>query len=106
MTLSAVDPFNTLSCAQEPTETSKQPIRTRYLSHVTSYQPIRDQNFLIRSVPLLSFGQMSLCNTTAQSVYAIPIKGKRNNERNPRFAAKHPKCHQMGYRFKGITNLS
>eukprot|EP00116_Pleurobrachia_bachei_P013320 sb/3473582/ len=35
----------------EPTETSKQPIRTRYLGHVTGYQPIRDQYFLIRSVP-------------------------------------------------------
>ena len=28
---------------QEPTESSKQPIRTRYLGHVTGYQPIRDQ---------------------------------------------------------------
>ena len=36
---------------QEPTDTSKQPIRTRYLGHVTVYQPIRDQYFLIRSVP-------------------------------------------------------
>eukprot|EP00116_Pleurobrachia_bachei_P009009 sb/3469271/ len=27
------------------------PIRTRYLGHVTGYQPIRDQYFLIRSVP-------------------------------------------------------
>eukprot|EP00116_Pleurobrachia_bachei_P003024 sb/3463286/ len=36
---------------QEPTETGKQPIRTRYLGHVTGYQPIRDQYFLIRSVP-------------------------------------------------------
>eukprot|EP00116_Pleurobrachia_bachei_P004577 sb/3464839/ len=27
---------------KEPTETSKQPIRTRYLGHVTGYQPIRD----------------------------------------------------------------
>eukprot|EP00116_Pleurobrachia_bachei_P000676 sb/3460938/ len=33
----------------EPTKTSKQPIRTRYLGHVTSYQPIMDQYFLIRS---------------------------------------------------------
>eukprot|EP00116_Pleurobrachia_bachei_P011898 sb/3472160/ len=33
----------------EPTETSKQPIRTRYLGHVTGYLPIRDQYFLIRS---------------------------------------------------------
>eukprot|EP00116_Pleurobrachia_bachei_P002114 sb/3462376/ len=36
---------------QEPTEASKQPIRTRYLGHVTGYQPINDQYFLIRSVP-------------------------------------------------------
>eukprot|EP00116_Pleurobrachia_bachei_P016505 sb/3476767/ len=28
-----------------------RPIRTRYLGHVTGYQPIRDQHFLIRSVP-------------------------------------------------------
>eukprot|EP00116_Pleurobrachia_bachei_P000749 sb/3461011/ len=33
-----------------PTKTSKQPIRTRYLGHVTGYYPIRDQYFLIRSV--------------------------------------------------------
>eukprot|EP00116_Pleurobrachia_bachei_P014614 sb/3474876/ len=30
---------------------SKQPIRTPYLGHVTGYQPIRDQYFLIWSVP-------------------------------------------------------
>eukprot|EP00116_Pleurobrachia_bachei_P011660 sb/3471922/ len=36
---------------QEPTETSNQPIRTRYLGHVTDNRPIRDQYFLIRSVP-------------------------------------------------------
>eukprot|EP00116_Pleurobrachia_bachei_P018776 sb/3479038/ len=30
---------------QEPTETSKQPIRTCYLGHVIGYQPIRDQYF-------------------------------------------------------------
>eukprot|EP00116_Pleurobrachia_bachei_P007557 sb/3467819/ len=39
-----------LKSCTEPTETSKQPIRTRYLDHVTGYQPIRDQYFLIRSV--------------------------------------------------------
>eukprot|EP00116_Pleurobrachia_bachei_P017543 sb/3477805/ len=32
---------------QEPTEISKRPIRTRYLGHVTSYQPIRDEYALI-----------------------------------------------------------
>eukprot|EP00116_Pleurobrachia_bachei_P012514 sb/3472776/ len=36
---------------QEPTETSKQPIRTIYSAHVTGYQPIRDQYLLIRLVP-------------------------------------------------------
>ena len=36
---------------QESTKSSKQPIRTRYSGHVTSYQPIRDQYFLICSVP-------------------------------------------------------
>eukprot|EP00116_Pleurobrachia_bachei_P019042 sb/3479304/ len=30
---------------------SKQPIRTRYLGHVTGHQPIRDQYLMIRSVP-------------------------------------------------------
>ena len=35
---------------QEPTEPSKQPIKTRYLGHVTGYQPIRDQHFLVWSV--------------------------------------------------------
>eukprot|EP00116_Pleurobrachia_bachei_P014864 sb/3475126/ len=33
----------------QPTETSKQLIGTRYLGHVTGYQPIRDQYFLISS---------------------------------------------------------
>eukprot|EP00116_Pleurobrachia_bachei_P004110 sb/3464372/ len=36
---------------QEPTETNKKPIKTRYLGYMTGYQPIRDQYFLIRSVP-------------------------------------------------------
>eukprot|EP00116_Pleurobrachia_bachei_P014512 sb/3474774/ len=33
-----------------PATDGKQLIRTRYLSHVTGYQPIRDQYFLIQSV--------------------------------------------------------
>eukprot|EP00116_Pleurobrachia_bachei_P012611 sb/3472873/ len=41
------------SADQEPTETSKQPIRTRYLGHVTGYQPIKRQYLLIRSVPAM-----------------------------------------------------
>eukprot|EP00116_Pleurobrachia_bachei_P004247 sb/3464509/ len=41
------------STLEEPTETSKQPIKTRYLCHMTGYQPIRDQFFMTRSVPTL-----------------------------------------------------
>eukprot|EP00116_Pleurobrachia_bachei_P012805 sb/3473067/ len=37
--------------SREPTESSKQPIKTRYLGHMTGYQAIREQYFLIRSVP-------------------------------------------------------
>eukprot|EP00116_Pleurobrachia_bachei_P006268 sb/3466530/ len=46
-----------LKYAQEPSDTSNQPIRTRYLGHVTGYQPIRDQYFLIRSVTPFSCHQ-------------------------------------------------
>eukprot|EP00116_Pleurobrachia_bachei_P009933 sb/3470195/ len=44
------------------TETSKQPIRTCYLGHVTGNQPIRDQYFLIRSVPVATNKLTSLLN--------------------------------------------
>eukprot|EP00116_Pleurobrachia_bachei_P001032 sb/3461294/ len=42
-----------LITSHESTEASRQPIRTRYLCHVTGYQPIRDHCFLIRSVSAL-----------------------------------------------------
>eukprot|EP00116_Pleurobrachia_bachei_P002297 sb/3462559/ len=46
---------------QEPRETSKQQIRTRYLGRVTDYQPIRDQYFLVPgSCSVLPFVFMSL----------------------------------------------
>ena len=45
---------------QETTGFSKQPIRTRYLGHVTGYQPIREQYFLIRSVPTWFFSSFQL----------------------------------------------
>eukprot|EP00116_Pleurobrachia_bachei_P015913 sb/3476175/ len=42
---------------QEPTEASKQPIRTRYLGHVTGYQPIRSvlEQQTVRGVLIISF---------------------------------------------------
>ena len=49
--LAANTSLPTMSKDQETTEFRKQPIRTRYLGNVTGYQPIRDQYFLIRSVP-------------------------------------------------------
>eukprot|EP00116_Pleurobrachia_bachei_P015131 sb/3475393/ len=55
---------------QEPTETSKQRIRTSYLGHVTGYQPIRDQYFLIRSVSAMQHEMNTwhvLNNTRAMS---------------------------------------
>eukprot|EP00116_Pleurobrachia_bachei_P000586 sb/3460848/ len=56
--------FFGLECRkQEPTDTSKQPIETRYLGQVTGYQPIRDQYFLIWSVPgqgVSEFGEGTL----------------------------------------------
>eukprot|EP00116_Pleurobrachia_bachei_P005007 sb/3465269/ len=52
---------------QEPTETSDQPIRTRYLGHVTGHQPIRDQYFLIRSVPVCcpTYSLLRVCSPTS-----------------------------------------
>eukprot|EP00116_Pleurobrachia_bachei_P012529 sb/3472791/ len=50
------------------TDTSKQPIRTRYLGHVTGYQRIRDQYFLIRSVPV---GAATIIQGTISRAYHI-----------------------------------
>eukprot|EP00116_Pleurobrachia_bachei_P009825 sb/3470087/ len=52
---------------QEPTETSKQPIRTRYLGHVTDYQPIRDQ--LSESSPLSE----SPCSESLTSCLSVSL---------------------------------
>ena len=55
--------FYTLTI-QESTESSKQPIRTRYFGHVTSYQPISDQYFLLAG-QIADCGAISLfCGTT------------------------------------------
>eukprot|EP00116_Pleurobrachia_bachei_P017750 sb/3478012/ len=53
-----------ITSLQEPTDTSKQPIRTLSLGHVTDYPPIRDQYFLIRPV-LASLNHK--CNPPARS---------------------------------------
>eukprot|EP00116_Pleurobrachia_bachei_P016205 sb/3476467/ len=49
-------------------ETSKQPIRTRCLGHVTGYQPIRDHYFLIRS-------NSNCCQVELQNLPSISSTG-------------------------------
>eukprot|EP00116_Pleurobrachia_bachei_P016982 sb/3477244/ len=65
----------------------KQPIRTRYLGHVTGYQPIRDQYFLIRSIPdtLLSLPMTRV----AQQLGRIAVKARRGNQK-PTESSKQP----------------
>eukprot|EP00116_Pleurobrachia_bachei_P009602 sb/3469864/ len=58
---------------QEPTETSKQPIRTRYLGHVTGYQPTRGQYFLIRSVPAVSVKYNNRELTLSMAAPPLPL---------------------------------
>eukprot|EP00116_Pleurobrachia_bachei_P007386 sb/3467648/ len=64
------------SGSTEPTETSKQPIRTRYLGQVTGYQPIRDQYFMIRLVPATFPTTHMNKNTRAKRPDRGPMKGK------------------------------
>ena len=53
---------------QEPTESSKQPIRAGHLGHVTGYQPIRDQYFMVRSVPGLCY-HVNRVNRRVATIY-------------------------------------
>ena len=54
---------------QEPTGTSKQQFRTCYLGHVTGYQPIRDQHFLVRS-------GLKVHNTRVHETMSLKIRGE------------------------------
>ena len=55
----------------EQIESSKQPIRLRYLGHMTGHQPIRDQYFNIRSVPgrTQTQGTVVCCRTDLMESY-------------------------------------
>ena len=70
---------------QQPTDISKQPIRTRYLGHVTAYQPIRDHYLLTRSVLGLYFLLVvgTRCVRTSIRIYFVTnilssTKGTKN----------------------------
>eukprot|EP00116_Pleurobrachia_bachei_P011089 sb/3471351/ len=65
--------------------TGKQPIRTRYLSHVTGYKPIREHYFLIRSNSLirsrdwLSANQGSVFLDSIGSCFRLTSSGRAIN---------------------------
>ena len=61
---------------QETIGFSKQPIRTRYLGHVTGYQPIREQYFLVVVYPLFNLGrEHGVINTVNNIVKSLEIGG-------------------------------
>ena len=61
-------------------DTSKQPIRTRYLGHVTGYQPIRDQYFqyLTTTTQGRIDGTASYFNTEARPWDGVGYAGIRS----------------------------
>eukprot|EP00116_Pleurobrachia_bachei_P001494 sb/3461756/ len=68
----------------EPTETSKQPIKTRYLGHVTVYQPIRDQYFLIKvciekQIEIRKKPRCPICNQSINRRILRPSLGQFDN---------------------------
>eukprot|EP00116_Pleurobrachia_bachei_P014448 sb/3474710/ len=70
----------------DPTETSKQSIRTRYLGHMTGYQPIRGQYFLISSFYLCGWRccLLSLNIPTSETLYQLgcefgSVNGRRRS---------------------------
>eukprot|EP00116_Pleurobrachia_bachei_P016967 sb/3477229/ len=62
-----------------PTDkTVLQPIRTRYLGHVTGYQPIRDQYFLIPDTYLVHHTvatDLATCHPADKTVLQLPLEG-------------------------------
>ena len=62
---------------QQPTESSKQPIRAHYLCHVTGYHPFREQYSLIQSVP--AFNNLTFYSNIKSFLptifYIIPLFG-------------------------------
>eukprot|EP00116_Pleurobrachia_bachei_P017413 sb/3477675/ len=73
---------------RKPTETSKQPIRPRYLGHVTDYQPIRDQYFLVyyHNIPLkMSFcWERGTCVTFSISMASSSVVGEGHSPKEMR----------------------
>ena len=71
--------------------TRQQPTGARYLGHVTGYQPIRDQNFLLRSVPVTrgeearpgGAGLLQGQDKDLDKIYVIYITGPYSSNHRP-----------------------
>eukprot|EP00116_Pleurobrachia_bachei_P014534 sb/3474796/ len=52
--------------------------KTRYLGHVTGYQPVEDQYFMIRSVPDAYHGYINPCYEIKFLEYELRLKKMKN----------------------------
>eukprot|EP00116_Pleurobrachia_bachei_P014708 sb/3474970/ len=59
----------------EPTKTSKQPIRTRYLGHVTGYQPIRDQSVVGINIRNVMYNMIEISKQLIRTRYLGHVTG-------------------------------
>eukprot|EP00116_Pleurobrachia_bachei_P006873 sb/3467135/ len=82
-----------VSLLQEPTDTSKQPIRTRQLGHLTGYQPIRDQYFLGIAYQNYSYSMTQSSTTERERV----VVGWRERDSNSRIVCLGRRPVYLGY---------
>eukprot|EP00116_Pleurobrachia_bachei_P014311 sb/3474573/ len=68
----------------EPTETSKQPIKTRYLGRVTGYQPIRDQLQSVPNISIIPFFDSRYVLEKEDTMIVVAWPGRSLRERRPR----------------------
>eukprot|EP00116_Pleurobrachia_bachei_P017156 sb/3477418/ len=71
--------------------TDRQPMRTRYLGHPIGYQPIRDQYFLIPSVPGLVVIYLLKRSSDVNTAHILALLNALPNKRVPPvFRPHHP----------------
>eukprot|EP00116_Pleurobrachia_bachei_P004838 sb/3465100/ len=83
----------------EPTETSKQPIRTRYLDHVTGYQPIRDYTHKVQ------YTQGSVCCITVVIRHNCHSSTRHSNVSTNQRPTNYPQLSINWFRLKYSTAL-
>eukprot|EP00116_Pleurobrachia_bachei_P013381 sb/3473643/ len=71
----------------QQTPRGNRPIRTRYLGHVIGYEPIRDQYFLIRSVPTSQEDRGSSKEEKVRERVYIARENERENKRERKESA-------------------